>query len=44
MEVDWTQYTATELEKQMSPSRWNPNKTSEEVIQDYIDKSIAGKQ
>lgn len=32
-----------ELEKQMSPSKWNPHKTPEQVIDEYVNVTSSGK-
>jgi len=39
---DWQTWPLEELERQMSPSRWNPNKTADQVIKEYIDDGLQG--
>jgi arylformamidase len=40
MDSDWRKWSLSELEQQMSPSRWNPCKNPDEVIKEYIDVSL----
>lgn len=39
---DWKDLTLLELEQQMSPSRWNPNKTADQVIQEFLANTMEG--
>jgi hypothetical protein len=39
---EWETWSPEELEKQMSPSRWNPTKDKDQVIAEYINVSIQG--
>ncbi|XP_021946574.1 kynurenine formamidase isoform X2 [Folsomia candida] len=39
---EWETWSLQKLEDEVSPSRWNPRKSPDEVIKEYVDTSILG--